>query len=375
MSRDRTRPNKFRPMTISYNSSSPIDDPRWHAVLSRDPAWDGAVWYAVSSTKVYCRPSCPSRRPRRDRVAFFESVQHAVNAGYRACKRCAPDAAGAHTGHTDHTTDDVTRAIVRALAYLEQHEDTVPLDTLATISGLSKAHLQRQFTRVVGCSPHEWHTAQRAERLRVSLRAGASVSLAALDAGFESLPAAYAASTKHLGMSPGAYKRGAPGETIFYTVVPCVLGFALVAMTARGVCRVILGDTPAELDAMLHAEFSQATLVADDAALGEVARAVIAIANGAADVKPLPLDVRGTAFQQRVWRELTRIPRGETITYGELARRIGAPGAVRAVGTACGANPTALVVPCHRVLRGDGSMGGYRWGIERKKKILAAERG
>lgn len=366
-------------MTTRHNSSLQIEDPRWYAVLTRDRAWDGALWYAVSSTKVYCRPTCPSRRPRRDRVTFFTSVQHAVNAGYRACKRCAPDTLGVTVGATvddaGAAVDAVTQAVVRALSYLELHDDAVSLDTLATVSGLSRAHLQRQFTRVVGCSPHEWHTAQRAERLRAALRAGASVTHAAFAAGFESLPSAYSAAAKHLGMSPGAYKRGATGEVIFYSVVPCALGYALVAMTSRGVCRVILGDTPAELESMLRREYAQAELVTDDVALGEVARAVIAIASGAVDVKPLPLDVRGTAFQQRVWRELTRIPRGETITYGELARRIGAPGAVRAVGTACGANPTALVVPCHRVLRSDGSMGGYRWGIERKVKILAAEQG
>ena len=374
------RPQEFTIgfMTPFIDNSEHASDPRWRAVLARDRAWDGAVWYGVSSTKIYCRPSCPSRRPHPDRVTFFSSVHDASFAGYRACKRCAPDAVRTPSDapHGDSAVvDDVFAAVVRTLTYLDSTEELVTLESLATVSGLSKAHLQRQFTRIVGCSPHEWHTARRAERLRTALRDGASVSHAAFAAGFESLPTAYAASAKHLGMAPGAYKRGAAGETLFFAVVPCVLGHALVAMTGRGVCRVILGDVPALLEQQFRDEFANATIVHDNAALGEVARSVIAIANGAVDVAPLPLDVRGTAFQQRVWRELTRIPRGETITYGELARRIGAPGAVRAVGTACGANPTALLVPCHRVLRGDGSMGGYRWGIARKEKLLAAERG
>ncbi|MBL0170790.1 MAG: bifunctional DNA-binding transcriptional regulator/O6-methylguanine-DNA methyltransferase Ada [Gemmatimonadaceae bacterium] len=350
---------------------SPIDpvpesvpDPRWRAVLDRDRTWDGAFVFAVSSTRIFCRPSCPSRRPRVDRVAFFTDATSARSAGYRACKRCAPEAANA---------DPSTAAVVRALTHLEGSDGPVALDALATISGLSRAHLQRQFTRLVGCSPQEWQVARRAERLRAGLRTGESVSRAAFDAGFDSLPRAYAASEQHLGMSPGSYRKGALGEMVFFTVVPCALGQALVAMTSRGVCRVILGDDARTLETMLREELHAATLVADDAAVGEVAQAVVTAASGAALATPLPLDLRGTAFQQRVWRELTRIPRGETITYAELARRVGSPGAVRAVGSACGANPTAVIVPCHRVLRSDGALGGYRWGLERKADLLARE--
>ncbi len=348
--------------TDSTLESAP--DPRWRAVLDRDRTWDGAFVFAVSSTRIYCRPSCPSRRPRVDRVAFYPDSTSARSAGYRACKRCTPDAV---------TPDASTAAVVRALTHLDAHEGPIALDELATISGLSRSHLQRQFTRLVGCSPQEWQVARRAERLRLALRTHASVSQAAFDAGFDSLPRAYAAAEQHLGMAPGAYRRGAAGETVFYTVVPCVLGQALVAITSRGVCRVILGDDATGLEAMLREELHAATLVADDAAVREVAQAVVAAASGAALATPLPLDLRGTAFQQRVWRELTRIPRGETITYAELARRIGSPGAVRAVGSACGANPTAVIVPCHRVLRSDGALGGYRWGLERKAILLKRE--
>lgn len=347
----------------STDQTSP--DPRWRAVLDRDRAWDGAFVFAVTSTRIYCRPSCPSRRPRADRVAFYADAASAQAGGFRACKRCKPDAA---------VPDATTASVVRALMLLESRDDAIALDDLATASGLSRAHLQRQFTRLVGCSPHEWQTAQRVERLRSALHSGEPVSSAAFEAGFESLPSAYAAATAHLGMTPGAYRKGAAGETVFFTVVPCELGSALVAMTSRGVCRVILGDDPAALETTLRDELHAATLVADDAAVREVAQAVVLAATGAALAAPLPLDLRGTAFQQRVWRELTRIPRGETITYAELAKRVGSPGAVRAVGSACGANPAALIVPCHRVLRSDGALGGYRWGLERKARLLERER-
>jgi len=345
--------------------SSGLDDPRWRAIEARDKRWDGAFVFAVSSTRIYCRPSCPSRRPRPDRVAFYADGTAAVAAGYRACKRCKPDVTVA---------DATSVAVIRALAVLDAREDAVMLDELAEQVGVSRSHLQRAFTALVGCSPHEWQVARRAERLRLALRDGDDVSRAALDAGFESLPSAYSAATKHLGMTPGAYRRGAAGEMIYYTVVACTLGHALVAMTSRGVCRVILGDDPTALRAMLQEEMFAATLIADDSAVREVAQAVVDAASGVAMSTPLPLDLRGTAFQQRVWRELTRIPRGETITYAELARRVGSPGAVRAVGSACGANPAAVVVPCHRVLRSDGALGGYRWGLERKAALLEAER-
>ena len=353
-------------MTLTPHSTTATatDDPRWRAIETRDRAWDGAFVFAVSSTRIYCKPSCPSRRPRPDRVTFYSNADSARSAGYRACKRCIPDAASG---------DATVTAIVNALVLLEAHNEAVSLDELARASGLSRAHLQRQFTRYVGCSPQEWQSAHRAERLRVALQRGGSVSRAAFDAGFDSLPSAYIASSQHIGMTPGAYRDGARGETIFYTIVPCALGRALVAMTAKGVCRVVLDDNDESLDTLVRNEFHNATLVRDDLAVREIAHGVVNAAAGAAAKAPLPLDLHGTAFQQRVWRELTRIPRGETITYAELAKRIGAPGAVRAVGTACGANPVALVVPCHRVLRTDGTLGGYRWGLERKAAVLAAE--
>lgn len=266
--------------------------------------------------------------------------------------------------------------VVRAISLLEENEMTVI--QLARALDVSRAHLQRVFTHLVGCTPAEWQRARRSERLRAALPSSESVASAAFDAGFDSLPSAYTAASGHLGMSPGALRRGAAGETVFYTIVPCALGFVLVAMTSRGVHRVILGDDPLALDDTLRVSLPAAELVCDDTALGDISASVVALASGAALshalLDALPLDLRGTAFQQRVWRELQRIPRGETITYAELAARIGAPKAVRAVGTACGANPVAMVVPCHRVVRADGSLGGYAWGLERKECLLRGEK-
>ena len=347
-------------------SRSSETDPRFAAVLARDRAWDGAFVFGVTSTRIYCRPSCPSRRPRVDRLRFFTDPDSARTAGFRACKRCGPDVSTTH--------DASMVGIVRALVQLDARDDAMSLTDLADIAGLSRSHFQRVFTRVVGCSPRTWQTARRAERLRRGLASGSSVSSAAFDAGFESLPSAYAAAQQHLGLTPGALRRGAPDTTVYYTVASSALGQVLVAMTVRGVCRVILGDDADSLVQQLHREFHAATFIADDPAVRNVAAAVVAASGGVAMRTPLPLDLKGTAFQQRVWKELTRISHGETITYGELARRIGAPSAVRAVGTACGANPAAVIVPCHRVLRSDGGLGGYRWGVERKARLLASEK-
>jgi AraC family transcriptional regulator of adaptative response/methylated-DNA-[protein]-cysteine methyltransferase len=312
-------------------------DPRWQAVIDRDRRWDGTFVFAVSSTHIYSRPSCPSRRPREDRVAFYETGDAARSAGYRACKRCHPDAA---------QPDATTVAVVRALVQLESRDEPITLDALADSSGVSRSHLQRQFTQMVGCSPHEWQTARRAERLRSPLRAGEPVSRAAFEAGFESLPSAYAASAQHLGMSPGAYRRGSAGETVFYTIVPCALGHALVAMTSRGVCRVILGDDAAALDAQLREEMPAASLVADDAAVREVAEAVVQAASGVAVTTPLPLDLRGTRFSSGCGANHAHSA-AKTITCG-TGQASGITGAVRA-GSACsqsGGGDCAVIAYC-----------------------------
>ncbi len=339
-------------------------DPRYKAILDRDRTWDGTFVFGVTSTGIYCRPSCPAKRPRADRVRYFSDVVGARDAGFRACKRCSPDSSG--------STDRTTAAVLRALSKIDTTTSAVTLSDLANESNMSRAHFQRSFTRIVGCSPQEWQTSRRTENMR-GLLAANTVASAAFEAGFDSLPGAYKAASKYTGMTPGRLKLGAVGETIFYTLVQSPLGYVLVAMTRNGVCRVMVGDESAIIETQFRDEVHAATLIKDDAAIVEVAQAVIGAASGNAFATTLPLDLRGTAFQRRVWKELTRIPRGETITYGELARRIGSPGAVRAAGTACGANPAALVVPCHRVKRGDGTLGGYRWGVERKERLLALE--
>jgi AraC family transcriptional regulator of adaptative response/methylated-DNA-[protein]-cysteine methyltransferase len=353
-------------MDAMHTVADATSDPRWRAVVERDRQWDGHFVFAVTSTKIFCRPSCPSRRPRADRVRFYTTGQEARAAGFRACKRCTPESASASGADALHTP-----LVVRAISLLEH--DAMTVTQLAEALDVSRAHLQRVFTRVVGCTPAEWQRAQRSERLRTGLPSSASVSSAAFDAGFDSLPSAYSAAVAHLGMSPGALRRGAAGETVFYTIVPCALGLVLVAMTSRGVHRVVLGDDPVALASSLRDALPAAMIVRDDAALGDISAAVVALASGSALSQALPLDLRGTAFQQRVWRELQRIPRGETISYDALAARIGSPKAVRAVGTACGANPVAMVVPCHRVVRADGTLGGYAWGLERKARLLRDE--
>jgi AraC family transcriptional regulator, regulatory protein of adaptative response / methylated-DNA-[protein]-cysteine methyltransferase len=342
------------------------DDPRWRAVLARDVAWDGAFVFAVATTRIYCRPSCPARRARIDRVRFHDSAAAAASAGFRACRRCSPDAVAA--------VSEPLRLVSRMLALLDA-DDQLTLDALAAQAGVSRGHAQRTFSSVMGASPHVYALRRRTERMRDALRNGTSVSTAAYDAGFGSLPRAYAAASSHLGMSPAAYRNGATGVAIRYRIVPCALGMALVAMTARGVARIVLGDDPVALEQGLREEFPLATLGTMDDAMSAAVNAVVAAAAGEAISTRVPIDAQGTAFQQRVWRALMRIPRGGTMTYAELARRVESPQAVRAVGSACGANPVALLVPCHRVVRSDGGLGGYRWGVERKERLLGSEKG
>jgi AraC family transcriptional regulator, regulatory protein of adaptative response / methylated-DNA-[protein]-cysteine methyltransferase len=340
-------------------------DPRWTAVLARDASWDGAFVFAVTSTRIYCRPSCPSRRPREDRVRFFEKSIDARHAGFRACKRCLPD--------SPRVANDRQLLVSRTVEALHRNENA-SLDELSAIVGASRSHLQRTFTEVIGTSPLEYATARKAERMRRELVRGQKVTHAAYAAGFESMPRAYAASSRHLGMAPGVYKAGAEGVSVRYRIVECALGTALVALTDQGVCRVILGNDAAKLERELRSEYPKALLSEVDEMMARSIDAVVDAAAGRAVVASVPLDLHGTAFQQHVWRTLMRIPAGETLSYTIVAREVGSPNAVRAVGSACGANPVALLVPCHRVVRNDGGLGGYRWGLQRKQRLLDAER-
>lgn len=343
-----------------------LDETRWRLVLERDRAADGTFVYAVTSTGVFCKPSCPSRRPRRDRARFFDGVGAAAAAGFRPCLRCRP---------TERPADAPTSAIRLAAAYLDAHaEHVVPLAQLGRITGLSPSHLQRRFKQEVGLSPREYQAARRADRFRRELRAGKDVTTAIYEAGYGSPSRVYEASPTGRGVSPATYRRGGVGLEVGYAIVASPLGRVLVAATAAGVCAVKLGDRDEDLVADLRGEFASAHITSRRTVPAEWVKAIVRRIGKSGAASDLPLDVQGTAFQWRVWRALQRIPLGETRSYAQVAEAIGAPSAVRAVARACATNPAALVIPCHRVIGKDGSLTGYRWGVERKKRILALER-
>jgi AraC family transcriptional regulator of adaptative response/methylated-DNA-[protein]-cysteine methyltransferase len=343
------------------------DDPRWSLVLDRAAAADGRFVYAVTSTGVFCRPSCPSRRPRRDNVEFYASPAEAERAGYRACLRCAP--AGARPVNAG------TKAVARAAAYLRAHAtEPVALADLAALVEISPSHLQRAFTAHTGVSPREFQAACRAETFRRSLRDGHDVTTATYDAGYGSPSRVSAHKPTGRGLSPAMYRKRGVGTTISYAVVPCALGQLLVASTPRGVCAVRLGDNGAALRHELGGEFPAATIVDAAPPAAWLTSVKAAIERAAVPSSDVPLDVQGTAFQWTVWRALQAIPVGETRSYAQIAKAIGKPSAVRAVASACARNPVAVLVPCHRVVPSTGGPGQYRWGAARKRALLATER-
>jgi AraC family transcriptional regulator, regulatory protein of adaptative response / methylated-DNA-[protein]-cysteine methyltransferase len=352
----------------------------WAAVEARDAGCDGEFVYAVASTGVYCRPSCPARRPRRERVAFFPHPGAAEAAGYRACRRCRPRAAapyGAPAGQGPGGSNQPGQdgPIERARLYLEAHiDETVTLERLGREVGLSPYHLQRTFKRATGVSPKDYVLARRLERFKARLKKGDTVTTATFEAGYGAGSRLYEQANARLGMTPGTFRRGGRGMRIGYAVVACPLGMLLVGATARGICAVKLGNGEAELLEGLRREFPAAELGPAEAALQSWVEEILAALASPARPLDLPLDVGGTPFEWRVWRALQEIPPGATRSYGEVAAAIGAPGAARAVARACAANRAALVIPCHRVVRGDGEIGGYRWGTERKRRLLQAER-
>lgn len=350
------------------------DAARWTAVLDRDPAADGVFFYGVASTGIFCRPVCPSRRPRRGNVVFFDTAAQAVAAGYRACLRCRPETPGPETPGPETPGDARLATVTAACRCLDEAEEEPSLAALAEAAGMSPWHFQKVFRAVTGLSPKAYGRAVRARRLRAALAAGHSVTAAIYEAGFASASRAYAQAAGHLGMTPGAFGRGGAGQTIRHAVVPCPLGWLMVAGTQRGLCAIEFADAPDDARAALAARFPAATLEPADDAFADWLGVVVALvedpSRGAAD---LPLDIRATAFQARVWEALRAIPPGTTVTYAELAARIGHPGAARAVGAACGANRLAVAVPCHRVVRGDGGLAGFAWGEERKRTLLERE--
>lgn len=339
---------------------------RWRIVLARDRRYDGAFVYAVRSTGIYCRPSCASRRPRREQVAFFPLPEAAERAGFRACRRCHPGEARAA---------DPRVPLVREVCRLIDARPDVPapLAMLAARVGATPHRVLRAFRGVLGISPRQYRDARRLDRLKAGLRQRGRVSPALYDAGYGSPSRVYERAHAQLGMTPATYGRGAPGTRIAYTVVPCALGRLLVAATERGICRISLGSEPEALTAGLRQEFPEADLQRDGGPLAAWVSAILRYLDGRTQALDLPLDIRATAFQRRVWEALRAIPYGERRSYAEIARLIGRPRSPRAVARACATNPAALVIPCHRVVREDGGLGGYRWGVERKRALLARE--
>ena len=349
----------------SVSSRSPSDEERWAAVVSRDRAAGGEFVYSVKTTGIYCRPGCSARRPRREHVRFHATCEEAEAAGFRPCRRCRPDGPSVAERHTG--------AVAAACRLVETAEEMPTLDALAASAGMSRSHFHRIFKAATGCTPRAYAAARRAERMREALRRDGTVTDAVHDAGFNSNSRFYAASSEILGMSPASFRRGGPGETIRFAVGECSLGAILVAATAQGVCAILLGDDPDALVHDLEDRFPNAGIVGADPEFEALVARIVGFVEAPALGIDLPLDIRGTAFQHRVWRALRDIPAGATATYREVAERIGSPGAMRAVARACASNPLAVAVPCHRVVRNDGTLAGYRWGVERKRSLLERE--
>lgn len=343
----------------------------WQAVNGRDASADGRFFYAVTTTGIYCRPSCASRRPKRDNVEFFDLAQAAEQAGFRACRRCEPQA--------QVVVDPRLERVRQVCGFIDDHFDSgaegpPTLAQMAAHVDGSPHHLQRTFKGLLGVSPAQYADARRQARLRDGLKGGSGVAAAIYDAGYGAASRVYEKAAEKLGMTPATYAKGGKGAYITYAIASSPLGALLVAATASGVCFLSLGDED-HLVAELRDEFPAAEIGRDDEVLAEWVAVVIDYLEGRTPHPHLPLDVQGTAFQRRVWEELMRIPAGVTTTYSELAERIsGNPKARRAIARGCATNPVSLIIPCHRVVRGDGGLGGYRWGLERKQSLIDAER-
>ena len=343
----------------------PGDEERWEAVVRRDRSADGAFYYAVRTTGVYCRPSCPARLPRRENVQFHLTCTAAEQAGFRPCKRCRPHQAGCTAQHAV--------AVEKACRLIENAEAWPRLKALAAAVGMSPYHFHRVFKAITGVTPKAYAMAQRTQRVRHELTQTATVTEAIYGAGFQSNGRFYATSTQVLGMTPSQFRAGGHGAAMRFAVGQCSLGAILVAATDKGVCAILLGDDPDALVRDLQDRFPKAQLIGGDTDFEHVVARVVACVEAPALGLDLPLDVRGTAFQQRVWQALRAIPAGATASYRDIARRIGAPQAVRAVARACAANVIAVAIPCHRVVYHDGTLSGYRWGVERKRLLLDRE--
>ncbi len=353
------------PSSIEKRAAATQRDPRWAAVARRDPGADGRFYYSVTTTGVYCRPSCASRLARPENVRFFATGTDAEQAGFRPCKRCRPDQPSPGSQRAAKVAE-----ICRWIA----STGTVPgLADLAARAGMSPHHFHRVFKSVTGLTPRAYAAAHRAGRVRGALARGATVTDAIYGAGYGSSGRFYETSNAVLGMTPSAYRAGGAGMELRFAVGACSLGSILVAQSSRGICAILLGDDPRALTRELQDRFPRARLIGGDKAYEKLVARVVGFVEAPGRGLDLPLDVRGTAFQQRVWQALRNIPAGKTASYAEIAKRIGSPRSVRAVAGACAANALAVAIPCHRVVRSDGGLSGYRWGVERKRALLKRE--
>jgi AraC family transcriptional regulator, regulatory protein of adaptative response / methylated-DNA-[protein]-cysteine methyltransferase len=345
--------------------SSVVDDPRWARIVARDKTADGHLWYSVSTTGVYCRPSCSSRIANPENVQLHDTLESAKATGFRPCKRCNPDGPSIEAENA--------ALVARACRIIEDSEEEPSLEELADAVGRSPSYFHRMFKAATGVTPKDYAAARRAEKIRLGLESRSSVTEAIYDAGFNSSGRFYEKSTKMLGMTPSQYRAGGVNEEIKFAVGQTSLGAMLVASTKKGVAAILLGDDPDELVRNLQDRFPKANLVGADRDYEALVARVIGFVEAPRIGLDLPLDVRGTAFQERVWKALQEIPTGTTVSYAEIARRIGTPKSVRAVAAACAANKLAVAIPCHRVVRNDGSLSGYAWGVERKRVLIDRE--
>jgi AraC family transcriptional regulator, regulatory protein of adaptative response / methylated-DNA-[protein]-cysteine methyltransferase len=341
------------------------DDPRWARIVARDRAADGQFWYSVMTTGVYCRPSCPSRTANPQNVQLHDTLEAAKATGFRPCKRCNPDGPSIDCENAD--------IVAKACRLIEESEEEPSLTELAEAVGRSASYFHRVFKAATGLTPKDYAAAHRAAKVREGLASGHTVTEAIYDAGFNSSGRFYEKSTDMLGMTPTQYRSGGANEDIRFAVGQCSLGAILVASSKKGVASILLGSDPGELVRNLQDRFPKAKLIGADSDYEALVARVVGFVEAPGLGLDLPLDVRGTAFQQRVWQALQEIPAGQTVSYAEIARRIGAPKAVRAVAGACAANKLAVAIPCHRVVRNDGSLSGYAWGVERKRALLDRE--
>ena len=347
------------------SSGQTEQDPRWQKVLQRDRFSDGEFVYSVKTTGVYCRPSCGAKTARAENVAFHITPNDAELAGFRPCKRCKPDEAP--------LSDQYASMVAESCRLMERTDAQLSLAELASAAGLSAYHFHRIFKSITGLTPKAYSQAKQADRMRQELRRSGSVTEAIYQAGFNTSARFYAKSDSVLGMSATSFRKGGEDTTIFFAIGESSLGSILVGTTNKGVCAIFLGDRPGDLIEELESRFPHANLVGDDHGYRELVAKVVQLVEAPHLGTDLPFDIRGTAFQQRVWQALQKIPAGTVSTYSEVAKEIGSPTAVRAVASACAANALAVAIPCHRVVRGDGSLSGYRWGVERKRKLLARE--